>query len=151
MNNFTSIHPTAKIASSAKIWNFTTIESEVKIEDDVVIGSNCFIGRGTVIHSGTRIQHGVFIPRNSMIGSKVFIGPNTCFTDDPLPVAGNFAYDPRLVQVFDEASIGAGCVILPGVIIGKKAMVGAGSIITKDVPSHSTVYCEQSLKIRSAI
>lgn len=127
------------IGNCVKIWQFTTIEDDVTLGDNVVVGSNCWIGRGTVIGEGTHIQHGAFIARRSRIGKNVFIGPGAVLTDDRYPRAGNTRYEAVPPTLEDGCSIGAGAVILPGVIIGKDALVGAGAVVTENVLVGSTV------------
>lgn len=139
------IHPSAVInyngASFGKnltVWQFSAICENVTIGDDVVIGSNVFIGAGTKIGSGTRIQHGAFIPKNTKIGKGVFIGPNVTLTDDRYPKAG-VPYAPQPPVLQDNCSIGAGAVILPGVVIGYDVLVGAGAVVTRSVDEFTTV------------
>lgn len=127
-----------KLGRNVTVWAFTSICRHVELGDDVVVGSNVFIGEGAKIGKGTRIQHGAFIPKNAQIGSYVFIGPNATLTDDKYPVAGA-PYDPEPPVLDDGCSIGAGAIILPGVHIGCNAMVGAGAVVTQDVPSGVTV------------
>jgi UDP-2-acetamido-3-amino-2,3-dideoxy-glucuronate N-acetyltransferase len=109
-----------------KIGKNCKIESFVYIEGGVVIGDNC------------KIKPFVFIPTGVMIESDVFIGPNVAFTNDKYPRARG---DWKLLQtrVKRGASIGANSVILPGVTIGEKALVGAGSVITSDVPDNAVL------------
>jgi UDP-2-acetamido-3-amino-2,3-dideoxy-glucuronate N-acetyltransferase len=114
----------------------------VILGDHVSIGSHVEIGRGSVIGQGTRIGKGVFLPSNSSIGDEVFIGPNVTFCDDKYPRVANRDYNAQPPYVGDRASIGAGCVILPGVKIGAGAMLGAGSVITSDVPANALIYGE---------
>lgn len=135
----TVISPSAVIDESVKIWNFTTVCDRTVIGKDSVVGSGVFIGRDCVIGERVHIQHGVFIPNGSIIGNDVFIGPNATFTDDRYPRAGNSNYDAQPPVIKNGASIGAGAVVLPGVVIGEKAMVGAGAVVTKSVKSLSTV------------
>lgn len=137
---FVVIHPTAKLGDGVTVWHFTTIEAGVSVGADTVIGGRCFIGAGTRIGKNCRIQDGVFIPRGSYLGDDVFIGPGTVFTDDRYPVSGNAKYTHEPPVVEDGASVGAGSVILPGVHIGFKAMVGAGSVVTKNVKPGALVY-----------
>jgi len=139
------IHPTAVIAPNAhfgayvKVWSNAVIGFGVEIADYVVIGSNCYIGAWSKIGESSRLQHGVFLPNGSILGKKVFIGPNVTFTDDRYPKCGNINYkaDPPIIE--DEAAVGAGATILPGVRIGKGAMVGAGAVVTRDVEPYETV------------
>lgn len=109
-----------------KIGKNTKIDAYVYVEQDVVIGSNC------------KIRPFVFIPTGVTIEDDVFIGPNVTFTNDKYPQThGNWKLIPTRVE--RGASIGANTVILPGITIGEKAVVGAGSVVTKDVPPHSIV------------
>lgn len=140
------IDPRAKIGKNVKIWHFTVVLADVVIGDNVSIGSGCEIGRGSKICDGARIGHGVFLPPNSFVGKNVFIGPSVTMSDDRYPEVNNSNYkaEPPIIQ--DEVSIGAGCTILPGVTIFKGARVGAGSVVTKDVPSNALVYGERAIE-----
>ena len=147
--NEPEFHGTVNVASSVKfgervvVWQFATICHDVEIGSDVVIGSNVWIGAGTKIGDGTRIQHGAFIPNNTVIGNDVFIGPNATLTDDKHPRADWRAISPdrQLVPPIlgNRCALGAGCVILPGVLVGYCSTVGAGAVVTKDVFPFTTV------------
>jgi acetyltransferase-like isoleucine patch superfamily enzyme len=109
-----------------KIGKNSKIDAFVYIEEGVVIGDNC------------KIRPFVFIPTGVTIEDNVFIGPNVSFTNDKYPkVKGEW----KLLQtrIRKGASIGANSVILPGVTIGEGALVGAGSVVTRDVPSKAVV------------
>ena len=129
-----SIDPSAKIGRNVKIWANANVLAGVTIGDNCSIGACSEIGKGSKIGKNSRISFGVFLPSNSVIGDDCFIGPSVTFTDDKNPVCGNTDYhaQPPVMEMW--SSIGAGAVILPGVRIGKGALVGAGSIVTKDVP-----------------
>ena len=86
-----------------------------------------------------RIQHGAFIPNGTVIGHRVFIGPNVSLTDDRYPRAGNVDYVALPPILEDDCALGAGAIILPGVRVGKGAMVGAGAVVVDDVPAFTTV------------
>lgn len=136
---------TVTVACSVKfglrnvIWQYSTICHDVVLGDDVVIGSGVWIGKGTTIGNGTRIQHGAFVPNNTRIGERVFIGPNVTLTDDKYPKARQ-PYIPQPPVLEDECSLGAGCSVLPGVVIGCGATVGAGAVVTNNVSPFSTVF-----------
>jgi UDP-2-acetamido-3-amino-2,3-dideoxy-glucuronate N-acetyltransferase len=109
-----------------KIGKNSKIEAFVYMEEGVIVGDNC------------KIKPFVFIPTGVIIEDNVFIGPNVSFTNDKYPkVKGEW----KLLQtrIKQGASIGANSVILPGVTIGEDAMVGAGSVVTKDVPGKAIV------------
>jgi len=116
------IHPQAKIGKDSKVHNLVFIEGDVKI------GSNCVIKPLVFICSGTTI------------GDFVFIGPGTTFCNDRFPAAFSDNWRREASRVEDFASIGANCTILPGVRIGRKTLIGAGSVVTKDVPDNSIAF-----------
>lgn len=138
MINF--IDPSAHVHSTAKVWHFAVVRENVILSEGVSIGSGSEIGQSSVIGPGSRISAHVFLPANSNIGFRVFIGPGVTFTDDRYPKAGNSDYLAEPPEVRDGASIGAGSVILPGIVIGEGAMIGAGSVITQNVPAGAKVY-----------
>jgi acetyltransferase-like isoleucine patch superfamily enzyme len=127
------IHP------SVKVWAYSQVLPGTSIGRDSVIGSNCYVGRDCKIGQNVRIQHGCFIPNGTIIGDHVFIGPNVTLTDDKYPVSGNTNYlaEPPIIE--DHVSIGAGAVILPGLLLGRGCLVGAGSVVTKDIKPGQTV------------
>ncbi len=109
-----------------QIGSNTKIDAFVYVEEGVKIGNNC------------KIRPFTFIPTGVIIGDNVFIGPNVTFTNDKKPkVSGKWTLLKTIVE--DNVSIGAGSTILPGIRIGKGAMIGAGSVVTKDVPDFSVV------------
>lgn len=133
------IHPSAKLGKNITVWAFANILAECVIGDNVSIGAGAEIGRGTVIGKNSRISAHVFLPSNSVIGENVFIGPNATFTDDRMPRAGNDNYIAEPPVLRDGCSVGAGAVVLPGVMIGERAMVGAGAVVTRNVAPNGLV------------
>lgn len=132
------IHPSVSFGENFTAWQFSTIGENTSIGDDVVVGSNVWIGKNCTIGKGTRIQHGVFIPHATRIGGDVFIGPNVTLTDDKHPQARK-SYTPAPPILKHQCSLGAGCVILPGVTIGERAMIGAGAVVVDDVPDDAVM------------
>ena len=146
-------HPTAETSSNAAVGEDTRIWHHALVREDVRIGSECIIGKGVyvdhdvVIGNRVKIQNYASVYRGSMIEDGVFIGAYVCLTNDKRPRAitpeGDLkddpAWEPDFIRVRYGASIGAGAIVLPGVTIGKFAMVGAGALVTRDVPSHGLV------------
>jgi len=110
-----------------KIGDYCKIAAFVEIQKDVVIGDKCVI------------EAFVFIPTGVTIEDEVFIGPHVCFTNDMKPRANNPGWKAVPIVVKKGASIGANSTIVCGVTIGEKAMVAAGSVVTKDVPANTMV------------
>jgi UDP-2-acetamido-3-amino-2,3-dideoxy-glucuronate N-acetyltransferase len=134
-----SVSLDARLGLYVKVWSGAVIGPWVTIGDYCVIGSNCYVGWGTTMGNGCRLNHGTFLPNNSKLGNNVFCGPNVTFTDDRYPRAGNIHYEPMPPVLETGCSIGANATILPGVHIGRSAMVGAGCVVTVDVPDHAVV------------
>jgi acetyltransferase-like isoleucine patch superfamily enzyme len=138
VHRLAEIHDTVSFGENCMVWQFATVCEGTQIGEGVVVGSCAWVGRDCLIGNFTRIQHGAFIPNRTHIGRSVFIGPNATLTDDRHPKAGQF-YTPRPPVLEDDCSIGAGAVLLAGVRIGRGATIGAGAVVTQDVPPFSTV------------
>ena len=110
------------IGKGTKIWH----PDLVNIYGNCVIGDECNIGAFVEIGPGVKIGNGV------RIGAHCFIGPGCVFTNDRYPPGSRDNWEKTTIK--KGASLGAGCVILPGVIVGAKVSVGAGTVIAKDVP-----------------
>lgn len=107
------------------------------IGENCTIHSHVWIGDKVKIGNNVRIQAFSFIPNGVRISDNVFIGPHVCFTNDKHPPANSDElWEPIIVR--NGASIGANATILPGVTIGVGAMIGAGSVVTKNVPAGET-------------
>ena len=141
------IHPTsvvdsgANIGSGSKIWHFCHVFAGATIGEDCVVGQGCSIAAKAVIGNGVRIQNGVSVFDGVTIEDDVFCGPHMVFTNVINPranVSRRHEYQPT--RVCRGATIGAGAVILCGNTIGEYAFVGAGAVVTKDVPAHAMVY-----------
>jgi UDP-2-acetamido-3-amino-2,3-dideoxy-glucuronate N-acetyltransferase len=138
------IHPLSDVQSQhigegSKIWQYVVILGEA------VIGRNCNICAHTFIENDVRIGNnvtlkcGVYLWDGIDIEDDVFIGPNATFTNDKYPRSKQFLNQHPRIHIKAGASLGANCTILPGVTIGEGAMVGAGAVVTKDVPPHTVV------------
>lgn len=139
------IHPSAHVSDSAKIGEGTKVWINVQIREDVEIGTDCIISKDVYIDhavkigSRCKIQNSVSVYNGVEIEDEVFVGPNVAFTNDKVPRAFNAGWKvtPTLVQ--RGASIGANATVVCGVVIGHYAMVAAGSVVAKNVPSYALV------------
>lgn len=152
------IHPTADVSKAAKIGDSTQIWHEVQVREGAHIGTHCRLGKGVYIDTNVivgdycKIQNRVSIYQGVTLGDRVFVGPHVCFTNDLHPRATRPDWEDhdgedRMAEweivrtvVEDGASIGANATILCGITIGESAMIGAGAVVTKDVPPHALVY-----------
>lgn len=138
------IHPladvqTSNIGSNSKIWQFCVVLDGAKIGNDCNINAQCLVEGGAVIGSNVTIKCGVQVWNGITIEDDVFIGPNATFTNDKYPKSKNKNYQMLRTTVKKGASIGANATILPGVTIGESAVVGAGSVVVKNVPARAKV------------
>ncbi len=145
------VHPTAEVSPNAVLGLGSQVWNGAKIRDGAVVGVNCRIGCGVYIDTEVKIgdevkiQNGVSVYEGVTIGDGVFVGPHVAFTNDRYPRAiypdGRPRDEWRIVPTLVEygASIGAGAIIVCGVTIGRWALVGAGAVVTKDVPEHALV------------
>lgn len=130
---------TARIGDGSTVWPNAVIGADVVTGKRCVIGSSVYVGKGSILGDDVHLQHGAFLPNNSILGNRVFVGPNATFTDDRYPRSGNSSYIAEPPKVASDASIGAGAVILPGILIGHHALVGAGAVVTRHVAPNTTV------------
>lgn len=144
MNNI-QIHPSAEVDPSAEIGQGTRIWHQSQVMPNSKVGTNCNIGKCVYIDSGVKIgdrvkiQNGVSVYRGVQVEDDCFLGPHMVFTNDLNPRAfnDNFTVTPTLIK--KGASIGANATLICGIIIGEYSMIGAGSVVTKDVPAYSLV------------
>lgn len=147
------IHPTADVSPEANVGDGTAIWQHVQVRGNVTIGSNCVLGKGVFIDrdvsvgSNVKIQNYVSVYQGVEIEDGVLVGPHVCFTNDLRPRAVNpdgtlksaadWTITPTLIR--EGASLGANSTIVCGITIGKWAMVGAGGVVTKNVPNYGLI------------
>ncbi len=124
-----------EIGKNVAIWNYVVIGDGTKIGDCTLIGSFCDIGKNVVIGKRCNIQAHVTISNGVVIGDDVFIAPNSSILNDKYPKSDFLS--PPVIK--DGAAIGGGVTVLPDVTVGEKAVIGGGSVVTKNVPPR-TVY-----------
>jgi UDP-2-acetamido-3-amino-2,3-dideoxy-glucuronate N-acetyltransferase len=131
----------AEIGEGTKIWHFCHIMSGAKIGRKCSLGQNVNIGARAVIGNGVKIQNNVSVYDDVVIEDDVFCGPSCVFTNVINPRAFiERKHEYRKTVVKKGASIGANATIVCGVTIGEYALVGAGSVVTRDVPAYALVY-----------
>ena len=125
----------AQIPESTNIWQFCVVLPGAKIGENCNICSHCFIENEAVIGNNVTIKNGVQIWDGVTLEDNVFVGANVSFTNDKYPRAKNPDWVLEKTTIKRGASIGAGSTILCGVTVGENAMIGIGSVVTKDVPA----------------
>ena len=144
-NNKKMIHPTAEVQTK-NIGKGTVIWQYCVILENAVIGKNCninfnvFIENDVIIGDNVTIKSGVQIWDGLRIGNNVFISPNVTFTNDLTPRSKIFPEKFLITVIQEGATIGANSTILGGITIGKFAMIGAGSVVTKNIPDYTLWY-----------
>lgn len=128
------------IGENTKVWAFTHIMPEARIGSGCNIGEHCYIENDVLIGNDVTIKNGISIWDGITIEDKVFLGPNMVFTNDVMPRSKNRDYVKVKTLVKKGASIGANATIIGGCTIGQYSMIGAGSVVTKDVMDFSLCY-----------
>ncbi len=139
------IHPTAEVSGQArigegtKIWNLAQVREESVIGENCIISKNVYIDTKAVLGNRVKVQNNVNVYHGVEVEDDVFLGPSMTFTNDFYPRAFNEDWEITNTYVKRGASIGANATIVCGITIGEYAMVGSGSVVTKDVPAYALV------------
>lgn len=148
-----TIHPTAEVSDDAEVGPGTRIWAQVQIREGAVIGSECILGKGAYVDHKVQIgdrcklQNGVFVFHGFNLENGVFLGPGVMLLNDKRPRAinadGSLKSDSDWTAsegvVLYGAAIGGGAVVLPGVSVGRFAMVGSGAVVTRNAPDYGMV------------
>jgi acetyltransferase-like isoleucine patch superfamily enzyme len=147
------VHPTAEVSPEAQIGSGTRIWNRAQVREGAVLGADCIVGKDAYIDmdvqigSHVKIQNSALLYHGATLEDGVFIGPQACLTNDLYPRAinpdgtlkGASDWEVGETVIRYGASIGAGAIIVTGVEVGRFAMVGAGAVVTRDVPAHGLV------------
>ncbi len=140
------IHPTAVVdegavlADDVRVWHFVHVSSGAHVGAGSVLGQNVFVGPDVRIGAGCRLQNNVSVYSGVTLEDEVFVGPSAVFTNVGNPrahVSRRDAFEATLIR--RRATLGANCTIVCGVTIGEGAFVGAGAVVTTDVPPRVQV------------
>ena len=127
------------VGEETNIWQFVVVLPNAKVGKNCNICSHCFIENDVSIGDNVTIKNGVFIWDGITIENNVFIGPGVTFTNDKTPVSKGHSFKLLKTVVKEGASIGGNATLLPGLTIGEHAIIGAGAVVTKDVPPYAVV------------
>ncbi|HEX2222080.1 MAG TPA: acyltransferase [Candidatus Limnocylindria bacterium] len=158
------IHPSAEVSPEAEIgpgtsiWNHAQVRERARIGAGCVLGKNVYVDFGVVVGDRCKIQNNVSLYHGVTVEDGVFIGPHVCFTNDRLPRAvnrdgtlkGDADWEVEPIRVRHGAALGANTTILPGVTIGRWALVGSGSVVTRDVADYALVAGNPARRLGSA-
>ena len=143
----TFVHPsalveTSEIGAGTRVWAFAHVMEGAVVGADCKIGDHSFIEGGAVLGDRVVVKNNSLIWHGVIIGDDVFVGPNTVFTNVVAPRARHQTYpeDWEKTEVADRVTIGANSTIVSGIRLGYNCMIGAGSVVTKDVRDHALVY-----------
>lgn len=147
------VHPSAEVSEHATIGAGTRIWHQAQVREGAVIGKNCILGKGSYVDKDVRIgdacklQNGVFVFHGFNLEAGVFLGPGAMLLNDKHPRAINADGSPKSDEDWEVsegiveygAAVGGGAVVLPGVRVGRMALVGSGAVVTRDVPERGIV------------
>jgi UDP-2-acetamido-3-amino-2,3-dideoxy-glucuronate N-acetyltransferase len=146
VKEFAVIDPTAVLEAGAiigpgtKIWHFSHVVQGARIGENCVVGQGCYVAGSAVIGNRVRVQNHVSVFDGVQLEDDVFCGPGVTFTNvrrprSEFPKHGE--YETTLVR--RGATLGAGCTVVCGIVLGEYCFVAAGAVVTKDVPAHALV------------
>lgn len=139
------IHKSAEVSAHAiigggtRIWNQAQVRNDAEIGENCVISKNVYIDEHVKIGNGVKVQNNVNVYHGVTIEDDVFLGPSMTFTNDMYPRAFNSDWHITETLVKKGASIGANATIRCGITVGEYAMIGSGSVVTRDVPAYALV------------
>ncbi len=139
------VHPTAEVSDEArigdgtKIWNLAQVREGCQIGENCIISKNVYIDTQVKIGNRVKIQNNVNVYHGVEVEDDVFLGPSMTFTNDFYPRAFNEDWKITNTLIKRGASLGANVTVVCGNTVGEYAMVGSGSVITKNVPAHALV------------
>jgi UDP-2-acetamido-3-amino-2,3-dideoxy-glucuronate N-acetyltransferase len=147
VNDTADVSSTATIGAGSKVWHYAQIRESAVLGENCIIGRGAYIGTGVELGDNCKVQNYALVYEPAKLGNGVFIGPAVVLTNDHFPRAINADGSPKSaddwhpvgVDIREGASIGASSTCVAPVVIGRWALVGAGSVVIKDVPDFALV------------
>ena len=130
----------SSVGEGTRIWAFTHVMTGARIGSGCNIGEHCFIENEVLIGNDVTVKNGISVWDGVTVEDNVFLGPHMVFTNDLRPRSKAHDYEQVKTTVRKGATVGANATLVGGVTIGRYAMVGAGAVVTKDVPDHALVF-----------
>ncbi len=134
------VDKTAIIGDGTRVWNFVHVREKAEIGKECVLADYVYVGRKVRIGNSVKLENRATVYEGVTIEDNVFVGPHVTFTNDLYPRSFNKDWKILPTLVKEGGSIGAGTVIVCGVTIGEYALIGAGSVVTENIPSHALAY-----------
>lgn len=130
----------AVLGAGTRVWHFAHVRKGARVGKSCIVGKDAYIDAEVILGDGCKVQNGANLYKGLTLGNRVFVGPAVQFTNDLFPRAELWD-ESRLVKtvVKEGASFGANSTIVCGITVGAYATVGAGAVVTKDVPDHGLV------------
>jgi len=151
IRSHTVIYAGTTIGDRFQAGHGTMIRESNRIGSDVSVGTHSIVEHHVVIGDGVRIHSNAFIPEYSVIEAAAWIGPSVTFTNARYPLSPDVKRNLHGPVIRSGAKIGANATLLPGVVIGRDAIVGAGSVVVRDVADGAVVVGNPARMIKSAV
>lgn len=131
---------TDRVGEGTRIWAFAHVQTGVIIGSNCNIGDHAFVETRVIIGNNVTIKNGVSIWEHVHVADNVFIGPNAVLTNDRAPRSRCADWRPEETWIEEGVSIGANATIVCGIRLGRRSLIGAGAVVTHNVPPHALVY-----------
>jgi acetyltransferase-like isoleucine patch superfamily enzyme len=130
---------TTAIGEGTRIWAFAHVLAGAVIGKHCNVGDHCYIESGVVLGDNVTVKNGVAIWQHVHVADNVFLGPNAVLTNDRFPRSRALQWRPQETWIDEGVTVGANATIVCGVRLGSRCVIGAGSVVTRDVPAHAIV------------
>ncbi len=129
-----------EVGGGTRIWCWAHVMAGARIGRNCNIGEHCFIETNVVLGDRVTVKNGVAVWDGVLVEDDVFLGPNAVLTNDMRPRSRTSEFIPKKTVLKKGCSVGANATVLCGITVGRYALIGAGSVVTRDVPDHAVVF-----------